>query len=110
MSERTDIAICGGGLAGLTLALQVKRRLPERRVTVFEPTRRPLPEACHKVGESSVEVGAHYFGAVLGLHGYMMERHLPKNGLRFFSGVPGAPIEARAEICLLYTSPSPRDA
>ena len=98
MSERTDIAICGGGLAGLTLALQVKRRLPERRVTVFEPTRRPLPEACHKVGESSVEVGAHYFGAVLGLHDYMMERHLPKNGLRFFSGVPGAPIEARAEM------------
>lgn len=98
VSDVTDIAICGGGLAGLTLALQVKRRLPGRRVTVFEPTRRPLPEACHKVGESSVEVGAHYFGAVLGLHDYMMARHLPKNGLRFFSGVPGAAIEARAEM------------
>ncbi|MBX3269977.1 MAG: NAD(P)/FAD-dependent oxidoreductase [Sandaracinaceae bacterium] len=97
-SESTDIAVCGGGLAGLTLALQLRRRLPEARVTVLEPTRRPLPEAALKVGESSVEVGAHYFGHVLGLHDHMMARHLRKNGLRFFSGPPRAPLERRAEM------------
>lgn len=95
---RCDVAVCGGGLAGLTLALQLRRRLPEARIVVIEPTRRPLPEACHKVGESSVEVGAHYFGTVLGLHDYLLRSHLPKNGLRFFSGHPATGLDERSEM------------
>lgn len=98
MPETKNVVICGGGLAGLTLALQLVRRLPGAPVTVLERTRRPLPEAAHKVGESSVEVGARYFGDLLGLRPYLLERHLPKNGLRFFSGQPGAPLEERTEM------------
>jgi len=93
-----DVAICGGGLAGLTLALQLRAELPDASIVVLEPTRRPLPLACHKVGESTVEIGGRYFGHVLGLHDHLMDQHLPKNGLRFFSGLPRAPLADKSEM------------
>lgn len=79
-----DLAILGGGLAGLTLALQVLRARPSTRVLVLEKVRHPVPEAAHKVGESSVEIGGHYFSHVLGLEQHVRERQLVKFGLRFF--------------------------
>ena len=81
-----DVAILGGGLAGLTLARQLRRELPEVRVTVVERQKRPLPDAAHKVGESSVELSSHYFGERLGLGEYLRKTHYIKNGLRFFPG------------------------
>ena len=57
----------GGGLAGLTLALQLRQRFADIDVLVLERRPHPVPEACHKVGESTVEIGAHYFEHVLGL-------------------------------------------
>jgi protoporphyrinogen oxidase len=51
----------GGGLAGLTLAMQLRLRLPELDVLVLERRSHPVPLATHKVGESTVEIGAHYF-------------------------------------------------
>jgi flavin-dependent dehydrogenase len=92
-----DVVICGGGLAGLTLALQLRRNLPELRVLVAERTRRPLPEAAHKVGESSVELGSQYFES-LGLKDYLREHHLYKFGLRFFPGGGQLPLHERFEI------------
>lgn len=96
-TEPWDVVVCGGGLAGLTLGLQLRQRFPERRVMVVERQVRPLPDACHKVGESSVEIGAHYFEKVLGLRPYLDARHLRKNGLRFFSGPKGAKLNERCE-------------
>lgn len=93
------MVIGGGGLAGLTLARQLRRELPEARVAVIEKQRRPLPTAAHKVGESSVELGSHYFGVVLGLGDYLREHHYIKNGLRFYPGGGDTlPLQARAEI------------
>jgi len=76
----------GGGLAGLTLARQLRLEIPEATVAVVERLRRPLPVAAHKVGESSVELSAHYLGVFLGLGDYLREQHYLKNGLRFFPG------------------------
>lgn len=81
-----DVVICGGGLAGLTLARQLRREVPEARVAVIEREKRPLKDACHKVGESSVELSSHYFGVVLGLGEYLRQNHFIKNGLRFYPG------------------------
>ena len=74
----------GGGLAGLTLALQIRQRLPDAAITVLERERHPVPVATHKVGESSVEIAAHYFDTVLGLREHLLSHQLKKFGFRFF--------------------------
>jgi len=79
-----DVVIMGGGLAGLTLALQLKQQFADIDILVLERRQHPVPEAAHKVGESSVEIGAHYFGKVLGLSEHMDQAQLRKFGFRFF--------------------------
>ncbi|MDO9074917.1 MAG: tryptophan 7-halogenase [Rubrivivax sp.] len=79
-----DVIVMGGGLAGMTLALQLRLRLPELDVLVLERRTHPVPEACHKVGESTVEIGAHYFEHVLGLGAHLRDAQLRKFGFRFF--------------------------
>jgi flavin-dependent dehydrogenase len=92
-----DIVICGGGLAGLTLARQLRRTHPSQTILVVERTTRPLPDAAHKVGESSVELGSQYLER-LGLRDYLGSEHIFKYGLRFFPGGGQLPIEDRYEI------------
>ncbi|MDQ9171798.1 tryptophan 7-halogenase [Oxalobacteraceae bacterium R-40] len=82
--QQYDVAILGGGLAGLTLSLQLKRRFPELSILVLERRAHPVPLAAHKVGESSVEIAAHYFDTVLGLKQHLMDEQLKKFGFRFF--------------------------
>lgn len=79
-----DVLILGGGLAGLTLALQLKQREPGLAIRVVERRAHPVPEAAFKVGESTVEIGAHYFGDVLGLRAHLDAEHIVKFGFRFF--------------------------
>ncbi|HIK05152.1 MAG TPA: tryptophan 7-halogenase [Trichormus sp. M33_DOE_039] len=102
-----DVAICGGGLAGLTLARQLRQTMPNLSIIVLDRLSRPLPEATFKVGESTVEVGAHYLGEVLQLTDYFEKNHLPKLGLRYFFGDTTGPIENRPELGLSrFHSPS----
>ena len=79
-----DVLILGGGLAGLTLSMQLKQAMPGLDVRVVERRSHPAPAAAHKIGESSVEIGAHYFSQTLGLKKHLDEAHLRKFGFRFF--------------------------
>ena len=82
--ERYDVAILGGGLAGGCLARQLRLEAPALRVLVVEKRRHPVREAAFKVGESSVEIGAHYFQKRLGLEPHLRSAQLEKLGLRYF--------------------------
>ena len=82
--QRYDAVITGGGLAGLTLARQLHLEAPDLRVLVVEKRHHPVREAAFKVGESRVEIGAHYFQKVLGLEPHLRADQLEKLGLRYF--------------------------
>ena len=79
-----DVAVLGGGLAALTLALQLKRRRPETSIAVAMARKGLAPEAAFKVGESTVEISADYFARVCGLRDHIEKEQLHKAGLRFF--------------------------
>ncbi len=79
-----DVTILGGGLAGLTLARQLLAGQPELRLLILEKARYPVSEGAHKVGESTIEIGAYYLAEEVGLKKHLVDDHLPKFGLRFF--------------------------
>lgn len=93
-----DLVIIGGGLAGLTLALQLRRSEPDLDVAVVERTTFPVPEITHKVGESTVELGSWYLANTLGLRDHLDKKQLRKFGLRFFFGGRDAPLEQADEL------------
>jgi flavin-dependent dehydrogenase len=108
MNNKYDVVILGGGLAGLTLALQLRQEEPTMRIAVLEMRKNEAPDSAHKVGESTVELGTYYLREVLGLGGYLDEYQLPKIGLRFyFSPEVKENIEQRVELGAKETLPVP---
>jgi len=106
-TTRTDVAILGGGLAGLTLALQLRQRDPDCAVTVIERRAHPVREAAHKVGESTVEIGAHYLAKVLGLEAHLESEQIRKFGFRFFFSEGSHAIDACTELGVSQLLPTP---
>jgi flavin-dependent dehydrogenase len=98
-SDQYDVAILGGGMAGLPLALQIKKIRPSARILVIEKQNHPVPEAAHKVGESTVEIAARYLRDVLELDEHLQTQQLRKFGLRmFFSTDDNQDISQRVEL------------
>src|SRR5262249_61284892 len=84
MPERHDVVVLGGGLAGLTFAIQLKQQRPRTSGAVLDRREGAAPEAAFKVGESTVPSGAHYFADIVGMKEHLEQDHLRKMGLRFF--------------------------
>ncbi len=81
-----DVIICGGGLAGLTLARQLKVEFPQLSTLVIEKRTFPKPIATYKVGESTTEIASFYFKEDLQLSDYFKNAHFKKLGFRFILG------------------------
>jgi flavin-dependent dehydrogenase len=84
LADGYDVVILGGGLAALTLAIQLEKARPGTSVLVAEKREWPVREAAFKVGESTVECSAHYFADVIGMKDHIDSEQLPKCGLRFW--------------------------
>ena len=83
-ADSYDVAILGGGLAGLTLGHQLKQARPDTSIFIAEKRDGPAREAAHKVGESTQEISCNYFGDVLGFKPHLENEQIHKNGLRFW--------------------------
>jgi len=79
-----DVVICGGGVAALLLARQLKLNFDAISVLIVEKAPFPRPIATCKVGESTVELSSQYMSHNLQLANYLKENHLVKFGLRFY--------------------------
>ncbi len=94
-----DVSIVGGGVSALTLALEIRRARPATRILIIAPNDHPVPEVTHTVGESTVEVSAHYLRDRLGLGDHLQSSQLRKMGLRmFFSHNGNTDIAQRMEL------------
>jgi len=102
-----DVVILGGGLAGLTLALQLRQQHPQLDIVVLERRPHPLPAATHKVGESTVEIGAHYLSHTLGLGEHLETAHIRKFGFRFFFSDRCKDLAAVTELGVTRVLPTP---
>lgn len=98
LDAHNDVLILGGGLAGLTLALQLRARFPGLSVRVLERRAQRPRAAAHKVGEATVEIAAHYFSDVLGLREHLDSAQLRKFGFRFFFSEGRADLDAVTEL------------
>lgn len=106
--EKYDVLIIGGGLAGLTLALQLKQTKPGISTLLLEKRKNNAPVATHKVGESLSEMASSYLREVLNLKEYLTECQLPKFGFRFFFSPEHAEnIARRVEVGSRISNPYP---
>jgi flavin-dependent dehydrogenase len=94
-----DVAIVGGGVAALTLALEIRRTRPRTRILVVESNPHPVPEITHTVGESTVEIAAQYLRDRLDMADHLHTSQIRKMGLRmFFSHDGNTDIAQRMEL------------
>ncbi|MCM2268873.1 MAG: tryptophan 7-halogenase, partial [Thermoanaerobaculia bacterium] len=79
-SERYDVVVLGGAIAGAATALLLRRERPSLSVLVVEKSR--LFDA--KVGEATTEMSGMFLTRRLGLWQHLELDHLPKEGLRYW--------------------------
>lgn len=75
-----DVVVIGGALSGAATATLLMRQNPGIRVLIVEKTER----LSRRVGEATVEISGYFMCRVLGMTAYLNEKHLVKQGLRFW--------------------------
>lgn len=100
-----DVIICGTGIAGLTLARQITREIPDASLLLIEGLGDKSRSGAIQVGESTIETSANYLANVVGLRDYLEEAHYHKWGFRFFFGNGHMPFQDRPELGTGHASP-----
>lgn len=75
-----DVVIIGGSLSGAAAATLLLRETPRLRVLILERS----AQFGRRVGEATVEISGYFLGKVLGLSSHLNDRHLVKQGMRFW--------------------------
>jgi flavin-dependent dehydrogenase len=75
-----DVIVLGGALAGAATVCLLRRKNPQLRVLILERSE----HFKRRVGESTVEISAYFLGRVLGFTDHLLEKHIPKQGMRFW--------------------------
>src|SRR5437016_323784 len=75
-----DVVIIGGALSGAATALLLLQEQPGLKVLIVEKS----TAFGRRVGEATVELSGYFLGRVLGLTQHLNERHLMKQGMRFW--------------------------
>ncbi len=88
-----DVVICGAGLAGLTLARQLRLENPHLKVALFDRTSRPFPDACLKVVNRPSKLARTTTAAFDSLIAILRKSTCPSWGLRFFFGDTRGPLK-----------------
>lgn len=86
LQSEYDVIICGAGIAGLTLARQIRKTVPDVSLLLIEGLGDKSRSGAIQVGESTIEISANYLANVVGLRDYLEATHYHKWGLRFFFG------------------------
>lgn len=107
LNTEYDIIICGAGLAGLTLARQIAREIPDASLLLIEGCQDKSRTNAIQVGESTIEISANYLANVVDLREYLETSHLRKWGLRFFFCGGHMPLQDRPEFGTAHASPLP---
>jgi flavin-dependent dehydrogenase len=88
-ADTIDVAVIGGGYAGLTAALHLLRDRPATRVVVVDARALPGDRDRRGVGESTSELAAWYLARRLDLREHLEREQIIKFGLRFWMREPG---------------------
>jgi flavin-dependent dehydrogenase len=105
LNTEYDVVICGAGIAGLTLARQITKEIPDASLLLIEGTGDKSRTGAIQVGESTIEISANYLANVVGLGDYLEASHFHKWGFRFFFGSGNTPLQERPELGTSHASP-----
>ncbi len=95
MRVNCDVAIIGGGFAGSSLALLLRREQPDLKVLLIDRSER----SDRKVGEATTEIGGEFLHRRLALTRYLANHHIAKQGLRlWFAKDAGTAVDDCAEV------------